>query len=242
MNLFILHLLQLILALATQIAADESYACYEDPFSINCTSLIQSRYSLTSEAFQIVRDRIQYLVNKHKLFTFKMAMRCYAKRRLKIPSSTTCTECLSMEQCKRHQSSDICELFCSLLPPVVPTAKEHLQTSPATTQRQLLLTTRKTQELSVILTPTPSMAKPETSSAFEINTVADTNKSLGPSPPQVHGIMSKDVASGVSTTPFFKETSAIMNIIVVTLCVSLFGVITFICVKYRPYKLKSRMR
>ena len=117
--------------LLTQAAA-ESVACFQDPYSQECSDLIRSRYYLTLEGFASVRTRIKLLADADRFrvssdghFTaFEMGMGCYAIGQ-QVPSDNGCASCL---HCTAQLNPEVCDLFC---PPVTETQLPPAQLSPS---------------------------------------------------------------------------------------------------------------
>lgn len=120
--------------LATQ-AADERDACLKNTSSSECTSLIQSRYNLTSEEIESLRSRIELLVKSDRLHItgqgpyspLEMAMHCYAVGNIEqgLPSDTH--YCVSCNNCRQHSSCVISFARCPKWPLRFPLTHHRLR-------------------------------------------------------------------------------------------------------------------
>ena len=110
----------------------DSNPCFQNGYSSECTDLIRSRYNLTFDAFERVRNHIKLLVDAGRLRTpsegsirpFDMAMGCYAVGQ-RIPAD----DCASCAHCTQQQTAEVCDVFCSLAASPAPNTDANLSTT-----------------------------------------------------------------------------------------------------------------
>lgn len=108
-----------------------SNPCFQNGYSPLCTELIRSRYNLTFETFERVRNHIKLLSDAGRLRTpsdgpihpFEMAMGCYA-----IGQRVPADDCASCAHCTQQQTAEVCDVFCPLI--AAPASKPDATNTP----------------------------------------------------------------------------------------------------------------